>query len=346
MNPHNFSPKLVSLFSGCGGMDIGFDQAGFVRVWANDFDKFAQATFRLNLGDIDGRDIRDVPVSEIPDCDIITAGFPCQPFSNAGNRKGVKDSRGMLYMECLRIIGAKKPTVFLFENVKGLMSSNYFDGRKLVDVIVSDFEKIGYNVSYKLLNSCDYGVPQRRERLIMVGIKKSLNLKFYFPVPKPISEFQKVKYVIDVPSDIKNQVDWPLSPQALSLLPYIPEGGSWKDIPYDVLPERFKRIRNDMKRYHAPKFYRRFGREEINGTITASAQPENCGIIHPIENRRYTIREVARIQSFPDNYKFFDSSIKDIVESYKVIGNAVPCGLAKAVAKEIMLQVFVNGGDK
>ena len=99
------------------------------------------------------------------------------------------------------------------------MSSNYFDGRKLVDVIVSDFEKIGYNVSYKLLNSCDYGVPQRRERLIMVGIKKSLNLKFYFPVPKPISEFQKVKYVIDVPSDIKNQVDWPLSPQALSLLP-------------------------------------------------------------------------------------------------------------------------------
>ena len=96
------SPRLVSLFSGCGGMDIGFERAGFTRVWANDFDKDAQATFKLNLGDIDGRDIREVPADEIPDCDIITAGFPCQPFSNAGNRKGVNDSRGMLYLECLR----------------------------------------------------------------------------------------------------------------------------------------------------------------------------------------------------------------------------------------------------
>ena len=126
----------------------------------------------------------------------------------------------------------------------------------------------------------------------------------------------------------------------MSMLPHIPEGGSWKDIPYEYLPERLKKIRNDMKKYHAPKFYRRFSREEINGTITASAQPENCGIIHPIENRRYTIREVARIQSFPDDYIFLDSNLKEIVASYKVIGNAVPCGLANAIAKEIMEQVF------
>ncbi len=339
-------PLLVSLFSGCGGMDIGFEQAGFHRIWANDFDADAQATFSLNLGEIDGRDIRTVSADEIPDCDIITAGFPCQPFSNAGNRKGVNDSRGMLYMECLRIIKAKSPKVFLFENVKGLMSSKYIDGRNLVEVIASDLNEMGYMVTYKVLNAVDYGVPQRRERLIMVGIKKELGIQFVFPEPMPISKEQTLRYVLDIPTDVKNQVDWPLSPQAMSMLPYIPEGGSWKDIPYDLLPERLKKIRDNMQRYHAPKFYRRFGLEEINGTITASAQPENCGIIHPTQNRRYTIREVARIQSFPDDYIFYDGNLKEITAAYKVIGNAVPCKLAFAIAKAIMEQVFDKGGNK
>lgn len=333
-------PKLVSLFSGCGGMDIGFEQAGFYRVWANDFDKDAQATFRANLGDIDGRDIRDVPAEEIPDCDIITAGFPCQPFSNAGNRKGVNDSRGMLYLECLRIIREKKPKVFLFENVKGLKSSKYVDGRNLVEVIAADLQEMGYRVTYKVLNSADYGVPQKRERLIMIGIQEELGKEFVFPKAEEQSEKQTVGYILNIPSDVKNQVSWPLSPQAMSMLPHIPEGGSWKDIPYEELPERLKKIRDNMKRYHAPKFYRRFARTEINGTITASAQPENCGIIHPTENRRYTIREVARIQSFPDDYIFFDGTLKEITAAYKVIGNAVPCGLAYAVAKAIKEQVF------
>lgn len=333
-------PKLVSLFSGCGGLDVGFEQAGFHRVWANDFDSDAQATFRLNLGDIDGRDIRDVPAKDIPDADIIIAGFPCQPFSNAGNRKGVKDSRGMLYSECLRIIKDKKPKVFLFENVKGLMSSKYIDGRNLVDVIAGDVEDMDYVVTYRVVNAVDYGVPQRRERLIMIGVRKDLNVKFSFPQPTPISEKQKLKYVLDIPASVPNQVSWPLSPQAMSMLPYIPEGGSWKDIPYDKLPPRLKRIRDNMAKYHAPKFYRRFGMDEINGTVTASAQPENCGIIHPILNRRFTIREVARIQSFPDDFEFYDSTLKEITASYKVIGNAVPCKLAKAIATGIMEQVF------
>ena len=139
-------PTLVSLFSGCGGMDIGFEQAGFHRIWANDFDADAQATFRLNLGEIDGRDIRTVPDDDIPNCDVITAGFPCQPFSNAGSRKGINDSRGMLYLECLRIIKAKMPKVFLFENVKGLMSSKFSDGRNLVEVISADLNEMGYVV--------------------------------------------------------------------------------------------------------------------------------------------------------------------------------------------------------
>ena len=332
-------PRLVSLFSGCGGLDLGFEQVGFNRVWANDFDKDAQAVFRLNLGEIDGRDIRDVPADEIPECDIVLAGFPCQPFSNAGNRKGVHDSRGMLYQECLRIVEAKKPSVFLFENVKGLMSSKYVDGRRLVDVIVSDLDTIGYNVTYKVVNASDYGVPQNRQRLIMVGIRKDYGLYFQFP---PVEEQRNLtlRYILDIPADVPNQVDWPLSPQALSMISHIPQGGSWKDVPYEQLPPRFKRIRDNMQRYHSPNFYRRFSMDEINGTITASAQPENCGIIHPIHNRRYTIREVARIQTFPDDFIFIDDSMKNITAMYKVIGNAVPVKLANTIAKAIKGQVF------
>lgn len=336
------SPRLVSLFSGCGGLDLGFEQAGFNRVWANDFDKDAQAIFRLNMGEIDGRDIRDVPANDIPECDIITAGFPCQPFSNAGNRKGVHDSRGMLYQECLRIIEAKMPKVFLFENVKGLLSTKYIDGRKLVDVIAGDLNTIsgiGYDVNYQLLNASDYGVPQNRQRLIMIGVRKDLGIHFVFP-EKKTQEGLTLRNVLDIPADVPNQVDWQLSPQALAMIAHIPEGGSWKDVPYEELAPRFKKIRDNMQRYHSPNFYRRFSRDEINGTITASAQPENCGIIHPIHNRRYTIREVARIQTFPDDFIFIDDTLKNITAMYKVIGNAVPAKLANCVATAIMEQVF------
>lgn len=333
-------PRLVSLFSGCGGLDLGFEQAGFERVWANDFDKDAQAVFRLNLGEIDGRDIREVPAEEIPDCDIVLAGFPCQPFSNAGNRKGVHDSRGMLYQECLRIVEAKKPKVFLFENVKGLMSSKYVDGRKLVDVISSDLDEMGYDVTYEVINASDYRVPQNRQRLIMVGVRKELGIKYVFPEKESKEGLTLRHIILDIPATVPNQVDWGLSPQALAMIAHIPQGGSWKDVPYEKLAPRFQRIRDNMQRYHSPNFYRRFSLDEINGTITASAQPENCGIIHPLHNRRYTIREIARIQTFPDDFLFIDDSLKNITAMYKVIGNAVPPKMANAIAKSIMTQVF------
>ena len=338
-------PRMVSLFAGCGGIDLGFELAGFRRVWANDFDKDAQAVFSLNLGEIDGRDIRCVPSAEIPDCDVITAGFPCQPFSNAGNRKGVHDSRGMLYQECLRIISDKMPIVFLFENVKGLMSSRFIDGRFLVDVIAEDLRVMngtGYNVTYRVVNASDYGVPQRRERLIMVGVRKDLGISFVFPPPQSHEGLTVGDAISDIPESVPNQVDWPLSPQASEMIKRIPEGGSWKDIPYEHLSPRFQRIRDEMKRYHAPKFYRRFARSEINGTITASAQPENCGIIHPVHNRRYNIREIARIQTFPDDFVFIDTSMKDITAMYKVIGNAVPVKLAEAIANAVYQQIFAE----
>ena len=336
------APKLISLFSGCGGMDYGFKKAGFNIVWANDFDSDAQMVYALNIGKIDKRDILSVDESEIPDGDILTAGFPCQPFSNAGNRKGVHDSRGMLYKECLRIIEKKMPKVIVFENVKGLLSSKYIDGRNLSEVIIEDLSNmngIGYNVVYQLVNASDYGVPQNRQRVLFVGVRKDLNKTFVFP-KKQKKDKLTLRYVLDVPENVKDNVDWAFSPQALDMINYIPEGGSWKDVPYEHLAPRFQKIRDNMKKYHSPNIYRRFSRNEICGTITASAQPENCGIIHPIENRRYTVREVARIQTFPDKFKFVTDTPRNITAMYKVIGNAVPVNLAYSFASEIMKQIF------
>jgi DNA (cytosine-5)-methyltransferase 1 len=343
------APRLISLFSGCGGLDCGFKKAGFNIVFANDFDADAQAVYSLNLGSIDKRDILTVQEDEIPNGDILTAGFPCQPFSNAGNRKGVHDSRGMLYKECLRIIKQKMPKVIVFENVKGLLSTKYIDGRNLADVIVSDLAEmngLGYNVVHQLVNAADYGVPQNRQRVLFVGIRKDLGKTFVFPAPQDKSKMT-LRHILPVPEGVENNVDWQFSPQALDMISYIPEGGSWKDVPYEHLAPRFQRIRDDMKKYHSPNFYRRFSRDEICGTMTASAQPENCGIIHPTEDRRFTVREVARIQTFPDNFKFITDTPKNITAMYKVIGNAVPVNLAYAIASAIMEQVFNDdSGEK
>lgn len=341
----NNKPRLISLFSGCGGLDLGFSRAEFNIVYANDFDDDAQAVYKLNLGEIDGRDILQVDADEIPDGDILTAGFPCQPFSNAGNRKGVHDSRGMLYKECLRIIEKKLPKVIVFENVKGLLSTKYIDGRNLVDVIVEDLSSIGnvgYNVDYKMLNASDYRVPQNRHRVFIIGIRKDLGITYKFP-EKHSKEGLTVGDVLKGLRGLPNQKHWEYSPQALSMVEQISEGGSWKDVPYENLAPRFQRIADDPKRYRSPNFYRRFSRKEINGTITASAQPENCGITHPTKNRRYTIREIARFQTFPDDYIFLDDTVKNIVAAYKVIGNAVPPKLAQIIAESIKEQVFEKG---
>lgn len=333
-------PKMVSLFSGCGGLDLGFKQAGYDIVYANDFDKDAQRVYEANFGEIDKRNILDISEDEIPECDVLTGGFPCQPFSNAGNRKGVSDSRGNLYKECLRIIQAKQPKVVVFENVRGLLSIKDEDGGLLIDTIVKSLGEIGtgYNVNYKLINASDYGVPQNRVRVVIVAFRKDLEKAFVFP-PKQSKEGLNVGNLLDVPKDTPNQIDWPFSPQALNLIQHIPEGGSWKSIPYEYLPDRFRRIADNMKRYHAPNMYRRFARTEIVGTITAAAQPENCGIIHPTENRRYNIREIARIQTFPDDFVFFTEDIKSVTGMYKVIGNAVPPTFAKVIGNAIKAQL-------
>lgn len=336
--------NTISLFSGAGGLDYGLIKSGFNIIFANDILKAAVENYRYNIGPIDDRDITKINTSELPAADVVVGGFPCQPFSNAGNRLGTDDDRGNLYLELIRIINAKNPKVVLMENVRGLLSIKNKDGSKLIDTIVYLLEHAasGYTVTYKLLRASDYGVPQNRYRVMIVGIRKDLGFKFEFP--KPIKVDPKdltVEHAINIPEGTPNQDEvWDLSPQSQEIVNNIPEGKSWKAVPYDKLPERLKKIRNNMKRYHSPNMYRRFARNEINGTITAAATPEHSGIVHPTENRRYSVREIARIQSFPDDYVFVGDSVSS---KYKVIGNAVPPKLAHVVGDAIVSQLRSHG---
>lgn len=364
--------RVCSMFSGAGGADLGFiggfDHLGvrferlpYELVWANDIDPDAANTYRSNQEKYLGNhtfhegDVRLVDPSKVPDFDVLLAGFPCQPFSNAGNRLGVDDERGTLFHEVQRFVEEKAPLAFVLENVKGILSTKMPDGTPLPEEIrkrlscvrLSRGGRVDYRVTEaKLLKSDHYGVPQQRHRVLMVGIRKDVEEVFDFESMKnhvnSISlEKLALKHVLEnVPEKPEEREVWGFSPQATKMVPMIRR--SWKDIPYELLPSRFQRIRDQMERYRSPNFYRRFGMDEINGTITASAQPENCGIIHPIEHRRFSVREIARIQSFPDDYIFEGRSVS---EKYKVIGNAVPPVLAHVLAKTLY-EVFVPVSSK
>jgi DNA (cytosine-5)-methyltransferase 1 len=326
---------MVSLFSGCGGLDLGFASAGFKIFAANDFDKDACSTYRDNLGEILEGDILELgfpSVSSKPD--VLSAGFPCQSFSNAGSRRGVSDKRGLLYKVALDAVRHYSPSVVVFENVRGLLSAK--DGDELVfKIICKALSEMGYNVCLRLLDASRYHVPQRRLRLFIIGVVRSEDKgDFSFPFETITDKGLSIEETIfDIPTFEANQTDLlPLNPQALELGAMVPEGGSWKSIPYDRLPDRLKRIRDDMARYRWPNFYRRFARNEIAGTITAAFKPENAGVWHPIEKRVLSVREIARIQSFPDWFIFHGRTIKSM---YSQIGNAVPPRLAYGIANQI-----------
>ncbi len=383
--------KLLSLFSGCGGLDLGFcggfkfrgklyKKNQFKTVFANDFDSAATFVYQANKRyfnhDILEKDIALLQKNEVPDFDFLTAGFPCQPFSNAGLRKGVDDDKGNLFSNAIDVFTSsiskrKKPIGFLFENVRGIMSSKMPNGTTVPDEIVRRMEKLGYSTNYKLLKASDYGVPSNRYRLIIMGFRKELGYFDFDILHKVVAKFgipssQHAPYdlllgsvLCDIPKSAHQKEEyWRYSPsgqhmvdcigpcldgesalikfrrklQLSKISNTISQGKSWKDMDYKDMSHRFQKIWDNPKKYRAPNFYRRFALGEINGTITASAQPENCGITHPYLNRRFTIRESARIQSFPDSFVFPYSSIPN---AYKVIGNAVPPVLAWVLAKSI-----------
>lgn len=384
--------RILSLFSGCGGMDIGFNggfkfrnkkykKTKFRTILANDIDPAATLVYESNEKYFKGHeileaDVKEIPHDSIPDFDFMLAGFPCQPFSNAGLRKGINDERGNLFEECEKIIQEKinhgcAPMGFVFENVRGILSSKMSDGTSIPDEIVKRTKDLGYNTVYKLVKASNYGVPSARYRVIIIGLRKDLGT-FNFDLLDEIVQEHKIPNEKNDPyelmlgsvlSDIDKTMThhdefWKYSPSGQYMIDKIGpcygnrevlnqfksktpienmpsevhQGRSWKNMDREDMSPRFQRIHDDPAKYRAPNFYRRFSLTEINGTITASAQPEACGITHPLENRRYTIREIARIQSFPDDFVFPYSTIAN---AYKVIGNAVPPILAWVIASAI-----------
>ncbi|MFE0301560.1 DNA cytosine methyltransferase [Priestia megaterium] len=327
-------PKVLSMFSGCGGMDLGFHQNGYEIVWANDINEDACETYRHNIGDIRNENVSELEIPDIKDLDVLLSGFPCQSFSNAGNRKGVKEQRGILYKETLKFIEKLRPKIVMMENVRGLLSIKTEDGY-LITEICNELSQLNYEVHFKLVNASDYGVPQNRLRVIIIALNKKEKLgSFRFPEPLSGMDLSLKNTILDIPENTPNQDQLlKLNPQAIYLGSFVPEGGSWKSIPYEVLPERLKKIRDDMAKYRWPNFYRRYHRDEIAGTVTAAFKPENAGVWHPIEDRVLSAREIARIQSFPDDFVFKGKSVKAI---YEMIGNAVPPKLSYAFARTFL----------
>ena len=323
------NPKLLSLFAGCGGLDLPFHRAGFKVVWANDIDQWACETFKKNLGKVihhgDICEFDPYADKKIPDVQIIVGGFPCQDFSIIWKRPGLNGARGNLYKEFLRFIDAKKPLAFVAENVKGILSAN---NKKAVEQILQDFESIepGYMVKPKLYNFAEYGVPQYRERVIFVGVR--MDTGFYFKHPKPThgpkgkKPFFTAGEALKTVKKIKNNAEhMNILPRTVEILKLIPEGGNFSDIPTNH-PLYVKGMISHV--------YRRIHRKEPAKTIIAAGGGGTWGYHYP-EPRALTNRERARLQSFPDNFVFSGS----FTEIRRQIGNAVPPKGIELIVKEL-----------
>lgn len=300
--------KIVSLFSGAGGLDLGFIKAGHEVVWANDIYHDAVETYRRNIGcHIVERDIREIGADEIPDCDIVIGGFPCQGFSVANTKRRVEDERNALYKELLRIISGKSPKFFLAENVKGLLS---LGKGEVFRMILSDFRSIGYKVSYKLLNAADYGVPQKRHRVILVGVRNDISFQFHFPDPTHSEQ----------PSMFTEK--WISVSEALRAIPD-------PDEPNDLPNHMYSKYKLNFNGYIG---HRPIDADKPAPTVTARGDSKGGVVIlpHPNGLRRMTGRELAAIQSFPVDYEFMGP----LSSVYRQIGNAVPVQLAYNIAKQ------------
>lgn len=300
--------KIVSLFSGAGGLDLGFIKAGHEILWANDIFSDAVKTYRKNIGNhIICEDISGINSSDIPEHDLLIGGFPCQGFSVANIKREGHDERNRLYLELLRVLVEKQPKFFLAENVKGILSLNQ---GKVFEMILLDFANAGYTVKYKVLNAANFGVPQRRERVIILGVRNDVDFKLEYPEP---THHEK-------PELFENKKPW------LSI------GEALKDIPE---PEEKHNLSNHTYSKFKLKFNGYIGNRAIDPTkpaptVTARGD-EKGGVVvlhHPKNHRRMSARELALTQSFPIDF-IFEGNNSSV---YRQIGNAVPPLLSFALA--------------
>ena len=325
--------KVLELFAGAGGLAIGLEKSGIKCVALNEIDKWACQTLRENRPNwnvLEG-DIKSFQFTEYKNkVDVVTGGFPCQAFSYAGKKLGLKDARGTLFYEFARVVQEVNPPICIGENVKGLLSH---DKGKTIEGMVSILDEIGYNVvPVQVLKAINYNVPQKRERVILVGIRKDIDTIYSYP--KKYSTIYNLSdalkkgelYNCDVPkSDGSKYPD-----HKKEILDLVPPKGYWRNLPLEL-----------QKEYMGKSFYlgggktgiaRRIGWDEPSLTLTCSPAQKQTERCHPDETRPFTVREYARIQTFPDIWKFEGS----ISQQYKQIGNAVPCNLGKEIGYSIV----------
>ncbi len=325
--------NVIELFAGAGGLAVGLEKSGIKCVALNEIDKWACQTLRENRPHwnvLEG-DIKSFDFSEYNNqVDIVTGGFPCQAFSYAGKKLGLQDARGTLFYEFARAVKEVNPLICIGENVKGLLSH---EKGKTIEGMVSILDEIGYNVvPVKVLKAINYKVPQKRERVILVGVRKDIDIEYEYPKPHNkiynlIDALKKGElYNCNVPKSEGSK--YPEHKKAV--LDLVPQKGYWRNLPLDI-----------QKEYMGKSFYlgggktgiaRRIGWDEPSLTLTCSPAQKQTERCHPEETRPFTIREYARIQTFPDDWKFMGS----VSQRYKQIGNAVPCNLGQEIGYSII----------
>jgi DNA (cytosine-5)-methyltransferase 1 len=323
--------KLVSLFTGAGGLDLGFEKAGFSVIWANEYDKSIWETFEHNFSHtkLDKRSITEVQSHEVPDADGFIGGPPCQSWSEAGAGRGINDKRGQLFHDYIRLLKDKQPKFFLAENVSGILHPKHAEA---FANIIKKFENAGYVVSQKLLNANDYDVPQDRLRVIIIGYHKKLKKKFEFPEPqeyKPVLKDAIYDLRLAKAAKDKNKTN----------------GESLKIPNHEYMNGGFSTIymsRNRVRSWDEPSFTIQAGGRHAPLHPQAPKMQfveQNKRIFVPGKEKKYrrlSVRECARIQTFPDDFIFKYANIAD---GYKMIGNAVPVNFANHIARKIYIDI-------
>ena len=324
---------VLELFAGAGGLAVGLEKAGLKCVGLNEIDKWACQTLRENRPNwkvLEG-DVKSFDFSEYQNkVDVVTGGFPCQAFSYAGKKLGFADARGTLFYEFARVVKEVNPPICIGENVRGLLSH---ENGKTVQGMISILDELGYNiVPVQVLKAINFNVPQKRERLIVVGIRKDIDLKYEYPKPcnriYTLKDALKKGELFDCDAPQSEGSKYPKS--KIDVLDLVPPKGYWRDLPLEI-----------QKQFMGGSFLlgggktgiaRRIGWDEPCLTLTCSPAQKQTERCHPEETRPFTVREYARIQTFPDNWTFFGS----IAQQYKQIGNAVPVNLGREIGYSIV----------
>lgn len=325
--------RSIELFAGAGGLALGIEQAGFDTIALVEFDKAASNTLKLNrpnwrvihddIANISCLDLESLFQIKRGALDLLSGGAPCQSFSYAGNRMGLEDTRGTLFYHYAKFLEKLQPKMFLFENVRGLLSH---DKGRTYKTITDIFRNTGYSIVKRVLNAWDYGVAQKRERLITVGIRNDLVEKIHFDFPTP-HEYKPV--LRDVLLDCPASEGTFYSDHKQKIFELVPPGGYWRDIPTEIAKEYMKSCW--FMGGGRTGILRRLSMDEPSLTVLTSPSQKQTDRCHPLEARPFTVRENARCQSFPDDWNFCGS----VGQQYKQVGNAVPVKLAYEIAVKI-----------